>query len=145
MAALTPAEQRFLVLQLAVYTPIATVVEAFEAQFGKALDRRQVWEYDCSKAANRERRSTELVELFEETRAEYQEETKAVAIGNKRWRLEQYQDLYDDAKSKGLRKTAMQILEQAAKEDGDAYTNKRDVTSGGQPFKAVVGVDIEAV
>lgn len=145
MASLSAPEQRWIVLRLAVFDEPSEVAEAFKAEFGKVITRQQVWEYDCSKEVNRSKRSKELVDLFDDTREEYKVEVEDVAIANKRWRLQEMQGLYRKAVKEKRYKAAAAILEQAAKDVGDAFTNKRDLTSAGQPFKALVGVEIDEI
>lgn len=146
MAALKTLHQRWIVVRLALYGSPKDVAEAFGKQFpGFTITRQQAWEYDCSKAVNREKRSEDLVTLFDETRAEFKAQTEDVLIATEAGRLAEYQRLFDEAKGEGLRKTQIGILEQVAKEKGGLYTNKRDVTSNGQTVKAYVGFDPDEV
>ena len=145
MPKLKGPQQAFIVACLACYDTPSEVAEQFRETFGFDVERGHVWNYDASKPLNRERMRTELVRLFDETRRKFLDDVEGVAIANKAVRLREIQKLYDRAKERGAVVVAADLLEQAAKEVGNVFTNRRDLTSGGQAIKALIEVDIDEV
>ena len=143
----TRAQQRFIVIRVAMFEKASDIIQDFKEAFpGADLIRQRVFDYDCSKTANRAVRSQELIDLFDQTRDEFRQQTEAVPIANKAWRLKEYQQLYEKAKAGGQNKQTLIILKQAAEDHGDVYSNKRDITSNGATIKGYgAEVDFEEI
>lgn len=130
--ALTEEQKVWLVQEFAVFAGTPTeIAEEFTKRFGRELDRRHCQQYDVSNPINHKRLSKKLIDAFELTRTRFLETTTDIAIANKAWRLKELMAHYRTAKNKGNLKKATEILEQAAKEAGDSYTNRRELTGAG--------------
>ncbi len=122
MATLTDPQKRFIVQQLAVFETPSAVADMVRADLGVEVERMQVNNYDASKPYSRKGMAKALVVLFDETRAAFRERVDDVAIANKAYRLRRLDVLARAAKSPVLEAS---LMEQAAKEVGDVYTNRR--------------------
>ncbi|ELY5202956.1 DUF2280 domain-containing protein, partial [Yersinia enterocolitica] len=80
-------------------------------------------------------------DLFNSTRSRFQTEISDIPIANRAYRLRALDRMATKAESmKNFAMTA-QLMEQAAKEVGDAYTNKQKVEhSGGMSISSVASV-----
>ena len=75
--------------------------------------------------------------LHEETRKAFLEGTSKIAISHRAVRLRALQRMAERAESMGNIALAAQLFEQAAKEAGDSYTNRRELTGkNGAPLPA---------
>ena len=126
MARLKAEVKTFIVTRLACFDTPSDVAEAVKEEYGIELSRMNVQQYDPTKAAGREL-GKRLREIFEETRKQYLEDTTSIAISHKAVRLRRLERMADKAERKGNMPLAAQLLEQAAKEVGDAFTNLRKV------------------
>jgi hypothetical protein len=136
MPKLKREHQIFIVTSLACFDTPSEVVAAVKDTFGIDVDRGQVWTYDASKPHLRTRLSDELLEIFDTTREAFRNDVTGIAIANKSVRLRELQKLYETAKDRGAVVVAAEILEQAAKETGGAFTNRRELSGpGGGPIK----------
>ncbi|AUU90255.1 hypothetical protein C2U55_14795 [Enterobacteriaceae bacterium ENNIH3] len=131
MAALSTEVKAFIVQSLACYESPAKVIELVKVEFGVTVSRQQVSQYSpCNAMAAK--LSKKWVDLFHATRARFQSDTADIPIANKAYRLRVLNRMAESTeKVKNFGMTA-QLLEQAAKEVGDAYTNKLKVESTGK-------------
>ncbi|MFN1150354.1 DUF2280 domain-containing protein, partial [Serratia liquefaciens] len=76
--------------------------------------------------------SKKWIELFNHTRARFQKEISDIPIANKAYRLRLLDRMAN--RTEGVKNYALtaQLIEQAAKECGDAYTNKLKVETTGK-------------
>jgi hypothetical protein len=75
--------------------------------------------------------------IFEATRAEFLRQTSTIPIANLTVRLRMLQRLSAQAERQGNIALAAQLVQQAAKEIGGAFTRRREVTGGnGGPIEA---------
>ncbi|HEY0915885.1 MAG TPA: DUF2280 domain-containing protein [Solimonas sp.] len=123
MAKLVPGVKRFIVQALACYDTPTQVVEAVKEEFGLDVTRMQVSAYDPDKKMG-ENLSAELVSLFRETRKKFKDETENIPIAQRAYRLRVMQRVVAKAETSRNMALALQVLEQAAKETGDAYVNR---------------------
>lgn len=131
MAALSTEVKAFIVQSLACYESPAKVIELAKAEFGVDVSRQQVSQYSPGNAMAA-KLSKKWVDLFHATRARFQSDTADIPIANKAYRLRVLNRMAESTeKVKNFGMTA-QLLEQAAKEVGDAYTNKLKVESTGK-------------
>lgn len=135
MAALDVKVKRFIVSSLACWDTPTQVAKSVREEFGIEITRMQVATYDPTKAAGREL-SKELKALFAETRAKFKSELDAIPIANQAYRLRSLARMHARAEEQGNAALAAQLLEQAAKETGGAYTNRRQI-EGGDPAKPI--------
>jgi hypothetical protein len=124
MAALKDDVKAFIVQALACFDKPTQVVTSVKEQFKLDVTRQQVETYDPTKYAGRTL-NIKWRTLFNDTRKRFREETAEIGIANRAARLRALDRMADKAESKGNLPLAMQIIEQAAKEVGDMYVNRR--------------------
>ena len=131
MAALKPEVKAYIIQMLACYDTPSQVVEAVQKDFGIAITRQQVETHDPTKVSGKTL-AKKWVDLFNLTRNRFLNEISDIPIANKAYRLRVLQRMSTTAEGmKNLGMTA-QLLEQAAKEVGDAYSNKQKVELTGK-------------
>jgi hypothetical protein len=131
MATLNGAIKVFIVERLACFDTPTEVQKAVKQAFKVDVSLQQLTAYNPKLAAG-ERLSQTLKDLFEVTRKRYLDDTSGIAIANKAYRLGVMQKLLDTALSKGNVGVIPQLLEQAAKEEGGAFTNKQKLEHAGK-------------
>ncbi|HHS9484186.1 TPA: DUF2280 domain-containing protein [Raoultella ornithinolytica] len=126
MAALKPEVKAFIIQMLACYDTPSQVVEAVQKDFGIAITRQQVETHDPTKVSGKTL-AKKWVDMFNTTRDRFLNEISDIPIANKAYRLRVLQRMSTTAENmKNIGMTA-QLLEQAAKEVGEAYSNKQKV------------------
>ncbi|HBR2301823.1 TPA: DUF2280 domain-containing protein [Klebsiella pneumoniae] len=126
MAALKPEVKAYIIQMLACYDTPSQVVEAVQKDFGIAITRQQVETHDPTKVSGKTL-AKKWVNLFNLTRDRFLNEISDIPIANKAYRLRVLQRMSTTAENmKNIGMTA-QLLEQAAKEVGEAYSNKQKV------------------
>ncbi|MCG6366994.1 DUF2280 domain-containing protein [Vibrio fluvialis] len=139
MAALNNEVKAFIVQALACYDSLETVSSSVKEQFGLSLTRQQIQSYDPTKAAGKSL-SKKWVELFEVTRDRFQNEISDIPIANKAYRLRTLDRMAARAEAMRNYNLTAQLIEQAAKECGDSYTNKQKHEhsgAGGGPIETL--------
>ncbi|HGG8839562.1 TPA: DUF2280 domain-containing protein [Enterobacter soli] len=130
MAALKGEVKAFIVQSLACFDTPSQVVELVKKEFGLSITRQQVESHDPTKANGRGL-AKKWVDMFNATRERFQNEISDIPIANKAYRLRVLDRMATRAEGmKNLALTA-EIIEQAAKECGDAYTNKHKFEHSG--------------
>ncbi|HDR2276443.1 TPA: DUF2280 domain-containing protein [Enterobacter ludwigii] len=126
MAALSTEVKAFIVQSLACYETPAKVIELVKENFKVTVTRQQVSAYDPANAMAKSL-SQKWVDLFNSTRTRFQTEITDIPIANKAYRLRALDRMM--TKAEGMRNMALAatLMEQAAKEVGDAYSNKQKV------------------
>lgn len=126
MAALKPDVKAFIIQSLACYDTPSQVVETVQKEFGIKITRQQAESHDPTKASGKTL-AKKWVELFNATRERFQNEIFDIPIANKAYRLRVLDRMA--TKAEGMKNMALTaaLMEQAAKEVGDAYTNKQKV------------------
>ncbi|EOW2320352.1 MULTISPECIES: DUF2280 domain-containing protein [Klebsiella] len=126
MAALKPEVRAFIVQELACFDTPSQIVESVQKEFKVQVTRQQVASHDPTKVAGKGL-AQKWVDLFNRTRDRFLNEISDIPIANKAYRLRVLQRMSTTAEGmKNLGMTA-QLLEQAAKEVGEAYSNKQKV------------------
>ena len=130
MAALSTEVKAFIVQSLACFESPTKVIELVKQEYGVEVSRQQVSQYSPGNAmaANL---SQKWVELFRSTRERFQTEISDIPIANKAYRLRVLDRMMNNAEKMKNIALATEIIEQAAKEVGDAYTNKHKVEHSG--------------
>lgn len=126
MAALNGEVKAFIVQSLACFDTPSTVVESVKKEYGLTITRQQVESHDPTKA-NGKGLADKWKELFKETRARFQTEITDIPIANKAYRLRTLDRMMMKAESMRNMALAASLIEQAAKEVGDAYSNRQKV------------------
>lgn len=130
MATLQSEHKVFIVGRLAAFDTPHQAAEAVKEEFGIVVSPQQVQTYHPEKHAGRNLSKT-FKDLFYELRAKFREETDAIPIANKAYRIKVLHRMASNAeKNKNMVLTAA-LLEQAAKEMGEAYTNKQKLEHTG--------------
>jgi hypothetical protein len=126
MARLKSKHKRFVVKRLAVYDRPSDVRDQVRSRFGLDVDTSQLAHYDPTTRKG-QGLAQDLQELFYDVRERFLEEYTETAIQHKAVRLKRLERAADQFHDMGHYVAEMDALEQAAKEMGDAYTNKRRV------------------
>lgn len=124
MAALNSEVKGFMVQALACFDTPSQVAAAVREEFGIEVTRQQCEAQDPTKRAGRDL-AKKWVTLFHDTRKRFREETADIPIANRAFRLRAMNRFVEKAETMKNIGLAMQILEQAAKEMGDAFVNRR--------------------
>ena len=133
---MTDEMRAFVVQCLACFDTPATVVASVKREFGLSVTPQAVEAYDPTKRAGR-KLSERWRLLFEATREAFLTSTATIGISHKAVRLRILNRMAANAEDMGNMSLAAQLLEQAAKECGDAFTNRRELTGrGGKDFPA---------
>ncbi|WP_270310333.1 DUF2280 domain-containing protein [Enterobacter bugandensis] len=126
MATLKGEVKAFIVQSLACFDTPSQVVELVKKEFGLSITRQQVESHDPTKANGRGL-AQKWVELFHETRKRFQTELSDIPIANKAYRLRALDRMMTRAEGMKNMALAASLMEQAAKEVGDAFSNKQKV------------------
>lgn len=124
MAALTPEVKAFIVRALACFDTPTQVSTQVKQEFGLDVTIQQVSSYDPTKAIAKNL-GQKWIDLFNLTREKFQNEIADIPIANKSYRLRMLDRMA--SRTEGMKNFALtaQLIEQAAKECGDAYTNRQ--------------------
>lgn len=135
MAALKDHVKLAIVQALACYDTPSQAAELVKQEFGITLPRQQVALYDPTKPAGKNL-SKKLADLFHATRAAFLRDTATIPVAQQAYRLRILQRNIERAESRGNAALVAALLEQAAKEVGGAFTNRRELTGkGGGPIQ----------
>jgi hypothetical protein len=126
MAAITDEVKVFIVTALACFDEQKQVIADVKERFGVTVSQQQVSAYDPNTVAGG-RLSKQFKLLFETTRKEFLGNISAVPIANAAVRLRKLQRLVAQAEARGNAKLVAELLEQAAKDSGGAFTNRREL------------------
>lgn len=126
MAVLPIEIKAFIVQGLACFDTPTQVAQAVKQEFDFEVSRHQVAQHDPTKVAGRSL-AQKWVDLFEDTRKKFREEVADIPIANKAVRLRALDRMATKAEGMKNMALAAQLMEQAAKEMGNAYTNRQQV------------------
>lgn len=146
MAALNDDQKLFIVRALACFDAPSQVVESVKQEFGVDVSPQQLQAYNPATKAGA-RMSQKLKDIFEATRKRFLAEVSDIPVANQAYRLRQLQRMiYESMRRKNI-VLAASLLEQAAKESGGMFTNKRELSGpGGKPMEhRTVVVDEKSV
>ncbi len=117
----------FIIQGLACFDTPSVVVAAVKRELGLDITRQLVESHDHTKKSGA-RVAPKWRALFDETRKTFLEDTAPIAISHRAVRLRALQRMADKAETQGNMALSAQLLEQAAKEQGNAFTNRRELT-----------------
>lgn len=127
MAVLNTKVKAFIVRGLATYMTPSEVVDAVNKEFeGLVITRQQVAKYNPDKASG-VNLSDKWQQLFVKHRKDFNDEVNSIPIANKAYRLKMLDDMAREALESKNRPLVAKLLEQAAKEVGDVFTNRHKV------------------
>lgn len=121
MARLEEPVKVFIVERLACFGRPTEIVDAVKEEFGVVIPRQQIEVYDPEKGC----KVKKWIALHAAARAAFLDKRAGLAIAHRSWRMQMLEDMARDARKKKNYKLAANLLEQAAKEDGDYYVNAR--------------------
>lgn len=124
MAALKNEVKSFIVQALACFDTPSQVSQAVKQEFDVDVTRQQVEQHDPTKRAG-SHLALKWQTLFHDTRKRFREETADIPIANRAFRLRALGRMAEKAESMKNMALTAQLLEQAAKEVGDVYVNRR--------------------
>ncbi|MEG1531460.1 MAG: DUF2280 domain-containing protein [Lactococcus sp.] len=134
MAALKEPVKIFIVQALACRDTPQQVVDHVKQEFDLVISRSQCQSYDPTKYSGRNL-SEKFVKLFNETREKFDDGLIDIPIANKHYRMRQYDKLLNKAKNIPM---SLRIMEQAAKDSGGLFTNRKEITgANGGPVETV--------
>ena len=140
MAALKDPVKLVIVQALACFDTPSQVVDLVKQDFGLTITRQQASSYDPTKASGKNV-GAKLRAVFDSTRAAFLEMKTQIPIAQQAFRLRTLQKELERAQQRGNSAMVSQLLEQAAKEMGGAFTNKREIAgAGGGPLMAMPSV-----
>lgn len=127
MAALSNALKALIVQRLAMFVADKAIIEEL-ATLGVTVDYPQIAYYHPR--TKRSRLGKEWVELFEATRAQYIADTSDIPIAHRAVRLRELNRMFEKGKAAARENVPLQkdLLIEAERFTGDAYTNKRQLT-----------------
>lgn len=144
MAILTDNIKLAIVQALACFDSPSQVAEAVKLEYGVEVTRMQVALYDPTKSTG-QKVSAKLKAIFEETRAKFLADVSTIPIAQQAYRLRVLQRSLAKVEKQGNTSMVSQLLEQAAKEAGGAFTNRREITGKGGGPLATTNVTPEAL
>lgn len=131
--------QIFIVQQLAMFERGVNIQKALKDEFEIEISRAGISYYNISNPDL----PKEFKKLFTKIRNDFLKNSAKIPIANKSYRLQKLYKLYEAEEDKHPAiqspKTMRALLEQAAKESGDAYSNKQKVEltgRNGEPIKS---------
>ncbi len=133
---ITDEAKVFIIQRLACFDSPSTVAEAVKKELGVEITKQGVEAYDPTKIAGRNLAS-KWKALFDDAREAFINDTSSIAISHKTVRLHMLQRMALKADEKGNMALAAQLLEQAAKEMGEAYTNRQRHEHTGKDGKPI--------
>jgi hypothetical protein len=123
---LTDEMRRVVVQSLACFEDPSAVAAEVAREFGVEITRQSIEGYDPTKRAG-SKLSPKWRALFEETRRAFLTDSAAIGISHKVVRLREIERLIGKAETAGDLQLVGRLLEQAARECGDAYTNRHRI------------------
>lgn len=123
---LTDDIRAFIVAQLAAYESPGDVAALVRQEYGIEVSRQTCESYDPNKFAGRNL-AKKWVALYQKARRDYMERTDDIPTANKAVRLRLLDEAARKAKRSGNHVLMASLLEQIAKEAGDAFSSKRTV------------------
>lgn len=124
MPALSGPVKVFIVERLACFDKPVEVQQAVKREFKVDVTLPQLAAYNPTQASGA-RLSKTLREVFEATRKKFLEDTSSIAIAHRSYRLRMLDRMAEKMVDVGNVVVAAQLLEQAAKEEGGAFTNRQ--------------------
>jgi hypothetical protein len=133
MARLTQEHKLFIVQELACFRTPTEICDLVKAEFDIDVDRQQVQFYNPTKRPFNKKLPKKWVEIFWATRQKYLDDTAAVAVAHKVYRLEERQAALLRQKAARIKNDTLilQILEAAEKDVGNYHTNRREHSGPG--------------
>jgi hypothetical protein len=127
MAALKDDVKAFIVRALACFDSPTDVCRQVKEEFGIDVTKQQVSAYHPERRVAKDL-SEKWRTIFDETRRKFLDDVSAIPIANQAFRLRALNRMYERVSATANTALAAQLIEQAAKESGGAFTNRREMT-----------------
>ncbi|WP_430229671.1 DUF2280 domain-containing protein [Paraburkholderia tropica] len=127
MAALKDDVKLFIVRALACFDSPTDVARQVKDEFGIEVTKQQVSLYNPERVVGRDL-SEKWRTVFAETRKKFLEDVSTIPIASQAFRLRALNRMYERVQNQGNVALAAQLIEQAAKESGGSFTNRREMT-----------------
>lgn len=135
MARLNKRVKLYIVRSLATYETPSETAKGVQEEFGINVTKQQCEAYDPTKKTGQDL-SEEFKTEFYKVRKEMNDNLSAIPIANIAYRLKRLQRFIDHEQFKDNPVLVPSLMEQAAKEVGGLYTNRKEITgAGGGPVK----------
>jgi hypothetical protein len=134
MNKLSNEQKVFVVTALACFDTPHEVAKALKAEFNVELKPQSIECYDPTKRAGRNA-AKKWRALFDQARKDFLENTAQIGVAHRAVRMRKLQRQIDLNEQRGNSAMVAQLLEQAAKEMGDHYTDRRRVEHTGKDGK----------
>lgn len=120
----------FIVQELACFRSPKEVGEAVQVAFEVEVTPSHIQFFDPTKRPENKKLPQKWKDIFWATRQEYLEQTAAVPVAHKRYRLEVINEVLQRQRAKQIKNDPLilETTEQAAKEMGGMFTNKRELS-----------------
>jgi hypothetical protein len=126
---LNKVQKVYVITQLATFETLTAVREGLKQEFGVDISLPALMHYQPPHAKLKKA----FKDLFDETRKQFLEDTAAIPIANKAFRLKQLDRLLQrQIKLSDVKQNTVEMratLEQAAKESGNQFTNRTEHTA----------------
>jgi hypothetical protein len=126
----------YIVQRLACFDTPTRVAKAVKDEFDVTVSRQRVHYYDPTHRMGRAL-MPELAALFRQTREKFLNDPPQSPIFKRNYRLAVLQRALDIAEARGQLVEVRAILEQAAKEEGEAFTNRLKLEHTGKDGEAI--------
>ena len=128
MATLKAKHKTFIVVRLACFKKPTEIQEDFEERYNFKPSLSQISYYNPGNVESSKKLGKKWKKLFKDVRERYSNEISEVPIANQRYRLEKLQRGMEKLQGMKNYKGAAELIEQAAKEVGGAFTNRKELT-----------------
>ena len=126
--------KRFIVSLLAAYESPSEVIASVKEEFGIDVTRQQLQHYDPHTVAGKTL-NQDLKDLFAASRAEF-EESEIIPLSITKVRLKYLSRYVHKLENMGNIGKAAELIEQIAKDEGGAFTNRREISGrDGKPIE----------
>ncbi|OHC95566.1 MAG: hypothetical protein A2792_03485 [Sphingomonadales bacterium RIFCSPHIGHO2_01_FULL_65_20] len=124
---LSEEQKAWIVIQYARMRSAWQIRRDFKEIWGGELDRKQVHRYNPASSCNYGRGMQKWQGLFDEEREKFLDQVNRIPIANLAVRLDRLETMCVNAMEKGNSAMAANLIEQAAKEVGGLFTNRREI------------------
>ncbi len=136
---LNSEQKAFIITAYARYDGLAEVCRAFKEEYGVDLPKPHALAYNAG--GPRYRGAAKWRELFERERKHFLDNVGHIGIAQKAVRIQRLEALCAIALQRKNVKLAAELMEQAAKEMGEVFTNRREVKSDVRSVTATMTTD----
>jgi hypothetical protein len=139
MARLTSEHKAFVIRGFARFQTVPEITAGLKEKFGVEVSTHQLYGYHPDSVNFRV--SKQWLELFNREREAFLRNVDSIGIANKTVRLQRLEQACVVALARKNIKLAAELMEQAAKEMGEVFTNKREIKSDVRSVTATMTTD----